>query len=93
MGRADELKAELEVVELEDELRDLKADPDVPTGERGGPPASEEYLQLKEQLREARRRFREMREAAPPEQAPGDATVRPATVRSKTSVKRPGGER
>lgn len=86
MGRAGDLRArqeaELAVVELEDRLLDLKADPEADPAE---------LAQAKLDLREARRAFRELREAAPPEAAGGAAVARPVTVKASTSVKRPGG--
>jgi hypothetical protein len=86
MGRADELRAELAVVELEARLVALKADPAVSVD-------AEEYRACKEALREARLAHRTLREAAPPEDSVGDAVVRPATVEATAGVKRPGGDR
>jgi hypothetical protein len=82
MGRADELRAELAAAELEERLVALKADP------KADP---DEVQQAKYALRDARRVFRQAREAAPPETAAGDAVARPEPVKAKTSVKRPGG--
>lgn len=70
--------AELRVVELEEQLVAAK-DTD------GG--ASQE---LKRELREARESFRLLRETAPPDQEPGDATVRPATIETSAGVHSPG---
>jgi hypothetical protein len=83
MGRADELRAELLVLELEERLVELKADPAV---------APEDLQACKLALREARQVHRTLREAAPPEAAAGDAVARPATVKATSSVKRPGGD-
>jgi hypothetical protein len=83
MGRADELRAELAAAEFEERLVALKADP------KADP---EELRRTKHELREARRVFRQAREAAPPEEAAGDAVARPAAIKAKSSVKRPGGD-
>jgi hypothetical protein len=83
MGRADELEAELEVVKLEEHLVVLKADPKA---------GDADLRRVKLALREARQAHRALREAAPPEAAAGDAAVRPATVKAKAGVKRPGGD-
>jgi hypothetical protein len=82
VSRADELRAELEVEELQERLTAAKQDP------KADP---EQLQQLKVDLREARRRHRTLREATPPEAAAGDAVVRPATVKATTKVRRPGG--
>lgn len=50
--KADELRAALEVAELEDELTAAKATPDGPSRD------------LKDRVRTARRSYRQMREAA-----------------------------
>jgi len=69
MGRADELRAELAVAELEERLVAMKADP-------GVDPGSHEYRAAKEALREARQHHRTLRETAPPEEAAGDVVGR-----------------
>jgi hypothetical protein len=79
VSRADELRAELEVEELQEQLTAAKQDPKA------------DLQQLKADLREARRRHRTLREAAPPEAAAGGVVVRPDTVKATTKVKRPGG--
>jgi hypothetical protein len=79
VSKADELHAELEVLELQEQLVAAKQDPNA------------DLQQLKADLRDARRRHRTLREAAPPEAAAGDAAVRPDTVKATTKVKRPGG--
>jgi hypothetical protein len=81
MGRADELRAELRVLELEERLVEAK--------EKAKP---EDLQKAKAALREARREHRTLRAAAPPEASAGDATVRPAPVRARSSVKQPGGK-
>ncbi len=78
MSRADELRAELAVVELEERLVQAKAD-------------GEDHADLKHELREARRVFREGREQSPPDIADGDAVARPDTVEVVTGVLSPGG--
>lgn len=74
MSRADELRAryeaEMAVLELEDQLLAAKNDGDVPRD-------------LKLELREARRAFREQRA--------GDAAASPATIEATAAVERPGG--
>jgi hypothetical protein len=78
MGRRELLAAEVAVVELEDELA-----------------AAKEYgaaeMEMKLRLREARYRFRTLREGGDPDSdpnvEPGDAVVRPATVKSKGRVR------
>lgn len=72
-------QAELRVVELEEELIAAKE-----TGEVS--------RDLKLELRQARESFRLLREATPPEEAPGDATVRPSTIETSAGVYSPGGE-
>jgi len=67
MSKADELRAELKVAELEESFVEAKS--------RGE--ATEE---MKQNLREARRQWRELREAQAAEVAEGDAVVRPGTV-------------
>lgn len=69
MPTSEELRAALAVAELEEQLAEAKA----------GDGASAE---LKLELREARRVYREMREQYPP--APGEA--RPATIDTDTGV-------
>jgi uncharacterized membrane protein len=58
MSRADELRAELAIAELEEELADLKAS--------GGDP--DRLHEVRHELRDARRAFRETREAAAAEE-------------------------
>ena len=70
MASVEELKAELKVAELEEKLREAK---DTDKGPSKG---------LKEQLREARRAHRTLRETRPVE--PGD--VRPTTIEASTIV-------
>lgn len=86
MGRAEQLRAELAVAELEEELVAVKGDPD----------ADPAQLQAtKYALRDARQAFRTLRDGTPPEdaiEATGDGVARPATIRAKAGVKRPGGD-
>jgi hypothetical protein len=88
MGRADELRgrqeAELAVVQWEDRLLELKADP-------AADPA--ELASVKLQLRQARQAHRSLREAATPEVTAVDGMACPAPVQAKAGVRRPGGER
>jgi hypothetical protein len=79
VSKAEELRAELEVLDLEEQLVAAKQDPKA------------DLAQLKAGLREARHRHRTLREAAPPEAAAGDAVVRPDAVKATTKVRRPGG--
>jgi hypothetical protein len=79
MSRADELRAELAVVELEERLAALKADPDRDP---------EAYRAAKEALRQARVTHRTLRAGKPAE----EGVARPSTVKAKAGVKRPGGE-
>lgn len=67
----EELEAELEVAKLEEQLRDAKQTSDGPSNE------------LKLELREARRRFRELRQARPA----GEGVARPETVATTAEVK------
>lgn len=67
MSRADELRAELAVAELEEQLVAAKDAGDVPA-------------ELKRELRAARQAHREMREAAAAELEDGDAVASPATI-------------
>jgi len=83
-GRADELRAELTVLEWEDELVRLKEDSNVG-------PDSLEYREAKDALREARREHRTLRAGRPPEAGDGDAVVRPDPVEASTTVQSPGG--
>ncbi len=64
MASAEELRAQLKMVELEDKLVEAK-------GTESGP-----TVQLRRQVREARRAFRELREA----RAAGEGVARPATI-------------
>lgn len=73
MASVKALRALLKVAELEEDLAKAKA-----TGEPVG-----QGLQLR--LREARRDARELRDAEAEPVAPGDASVRPATIESKVS--------
>jgi hypothetical protein len=83
MGRREQLEAELAVVELEDRLKEVKADPKA---------TDEELAEVKHALRGARQAHRELREAAPPEESADAAVVRPGTVKAKAGVKTPGGK-
>ena len=56
MAKADELRAQLDVVELEEELVKVK-------GKKGLDPGNKEHRKLKMELREARKKAREAREA------------------------------
>lgn len=89
MGRADKLRArqeaELAMVELEDELLAHKDDPDRPN-------EGKQYQDLKLKLRRARFQYRTLRDAEPPEETGGHATVRPAPIKASAGVKRPGGK-
>ena len=72
MGRRELLEAEMAVVELEDALAAAKE-----YGMDG-----EEYADVKRRLREARYRFRRLREGEPPD----DGVARPATVSTGVEV-------
>jgi len=81
MGRADDIRAaadrEIALVRAEDKLIVAKAN-----GLSG-----DKMRAIKDDLRAARQRHREAREA----EATGDDTARPATVRATAGVKTPGG--
>ena len=81
MASSEQLRAELEVAELEDELVKAK-------GEKGLDSSKEEHRELKQRLREARQAFREAREGG--ESADGE--VRPGTVRASAESKSAGGD-
>lgn len=83
MPSTEELRAQLAMVELEERLVALKADPDTDP---------EVLAECKVALREARVRFRTFREGGRPEPAPGDAVATPGTVATSATVERPGGE-
>ena len=80
MSRAEELRAELRVAELEERLIAAKADGSI-----------EQLPGLKAELRDARRAHREARAAADADLADGDALVRPATVEVVASTNSTGG--
>lgn len=72
MGRRELLEAEMAVLELEDELRAAKE----------YAMDGEEYADVKNRLREARRVYRTLREGGDP----GEGVARPATVATGTGV-------
>lgn len=74
MPTTEELRAALTVAELEDELLAAKASD-------GGASA-----ELKEQVREARRVYRELRQGTPPAAGNGDAVARPDAVAATGKV-------
>lgn len=73
MARADELNAELRVVELEERLVRAKESGDL---------SDEQLRELKLQLREARRGHRELREG----RGPDEGEARPDTVSASAQV-------
>lgn len=68
MSKVEELKAALLVAQLEEKLVDAKAT-------EAGP-----SRKLKEDVREARRVYRELRDAHRTDPLPGDAAVRPSEI-------------
>lgn len=79
MSRADELRAELKVVELEEEL----------VRQKGRNRHDEtKYNQTKVDLREARREHRRLRSQRPVE----EGAVRPEVIEAKAGVISPGGD-
>ncbi len=71
--RADKLRAELEMVEAEEAFVELKGK------HHEGKVSAEAYSEAKRELREKRRKFRTIREAA----AAGEGVARPGTVKAK----------
>lgn len=94
MSRSDELRAQLEaeiaVMELEEELAASKAAPEVckKCGQKIHQAATGDQRDLKERLREARQRFRDLRAGAPA--AEGDAVASPGSVDASAGVPSPG---
>jgi hypothetical protein len=79
MSRADELRAELKVAELEEKLAALKGSGD-----------EAKLRKAKYALRDARQQFRQLRAGMPPDVGEGDAVVRPDTIEAKATVEETG---
>lgn len=95
MSRSDQLRAQLEaeaeVLDLEEALEASKAEPEVckKCGQKVHQDSSDDQRDLKDRLRAARQRFRDLRDGVAA--ADGDAVANPATVETTAGVESPGG--